>query len=75
MYEDAGRRLVKAHFRQGKIDYTLGITDPAIENMMWAGEDRTVEMHGAVLCLSLGEIFHGHAYKLVAAILNPEMVD
>ena len=71
MYEDANRRLVKAHFRHGGIDYTFRITDPAIENMMWGGEDRTVEMHGSVLCLSLGEVYYGYAYKLVAAVLAP----
>ena len=71
MFAGADRRLVKGHFRYVGIDYTLQVTDPAIEDEMRGGEDRTVDMDGAVLCVSLGEVYYGYAYKLVAAVIMP----
>jgi hypothetical protein len=70
-FENADRRLVKAHFRHAGSHYTLQVTDPVIEQVMREGADRIVGMGGSVLCLSLGEAFHGHFYKLVAAVLPP----
>lgn len=70
MFPGADRRLVKAHFRHARINYTLQVTDPTIEDEMRDGEDRTEDMNGAVLCVSLGEIYLGHAYKLVAAVIE-----
>ena len=58
MYKNAERRLVKAHFQHDEIDYTLQITDPVIEDMMWDGPDRTLGMPGSLLCVS----FQAKAY-------------
>jgi len=69
-YADANKRLVKAHFRYNGVAYTLQVTDPAIEAAMWAGIDRTIEMPNALLCVSLGGAYLGHAYKLVATVIS-----
>ena len=54
----------------GAINYTLSVTDPDIETYFYAGADRTEDMTDSVLCVSLGEIYRGHAYKLVAAVIE-----
>lgn len=70
-YRDADIRLVKAYFSHAGVNYTLAVTDPVIEGRFRAGPDRTEDITGAVVCISLGEIHRGHAYKLVAAIIEP----
>ena len=70
-FDDANKRLVKAYFSHGGINYTLAVTDLDIERRFFAGADRTEDMTNAVLCVSLGEIHRGHAYKLVAAVIEP----
>ena len=54
-----------------KLDNSLMLTDPIIEHRFLAGADRIENLTGAVLCVSLGEIYRGHAYKLVAAVIEP----
>ena len=70
MYKNADDRLVKAYFSHSGTDYTLAVTDPTIKKRFMAVPDHTEEMTGAVLCVSLGEIHRGHAYKLVAAVIE-----
>lgn len=70
-YADANKRLVKARFVHDGIEYTLAVTDPVVTDRFHAGPNRTDDMTGAILCVSLGEIHRGDAYKLVAAVLNP----
>lgn len=69
-YEDADERIVRAYFSHGGVTYTLAVTDPLIENRFLTGSDRSEDMTGAVLCVSLGEIYRGHAYKLAAAVIE-----
>lgn len=73
MFNGADDRLVKAYFSHDGIDYTLAVTDPTIKNRFLAVPDHTEEMTGAVLCVSLGEVYGGNAYKLVAAVITPDM--
>jgi hypothetical protein len=70
-YPDAEKRLVKAHFSYNGLDYTLAVTDPVIDRRFKAGANRMTDMTGAVLCVSLGEVYKGDAYKLVAAVIEP----
>lgn len=71
MFEGANTRLVKAHFTLGSSNYILAVTDPAAEARYKNGPDGTKDITGAVVCVSLGEIFNGHAYKLVASVIEP----
>lgn len=70
-FADAHKRLVKASFSYAGFDYRLAVTDPTIERSLLLGPDRTEDMTGAAICVSLGELHRGHAYKLVAAVIVP----
>jgi hypothetical protein len=70
-FGDPDERRVIATFRHDGVAYTLQVTDPSIERRFLEGRDRIEDMTGAVLCVSLGEVHRGHAYKLVAAVIEP----
>jgi hypothetical protein len=70
---DAGqaRRRVRAHFNFGEHPYCLAVTDPWVEfHFLVKGEGETC-FDEALLCISLGEPYHGHAYKLAATLITP----
>lgn len=71
IYQDANRRLVKARFTHSDVEYVLAVTDPVVKTRFQLGPDRVEEMADAVVCVSLGEVHRGEAYKLVAAVLAP----
>lgn len=66
------RRRVRARFRFGGYAYCLVVTDPPIESECLAKPDGEYPIAQALLCISLGEMFHGHAYKLAAAVITPD---
>jgi hypothetical protein len=71
-YDDADQRRVYAEFTYDGARYVLAVTDPVVEREMLSGEDRTVEFAAdTLLCISLGELHDGFAYKLVAGIVRP----
>lgn len=66
------RRRVRAQFDLAGQQYLLSLTDPIIERQYLAGADGTVTVRDALLCVSLGEVLHGFAYKLAAAVMIPQ---
>ena len=68
------RRRVRATFKLNNQTYKLAVTDPQIEREFLRGENGTYPIESALLCISLGELWEGYAYKLVAAMITPERV-
>lgn len=66
------RRRVRAGFRLGDHEYLLSVTDPPVERRYLAGDDGVFPVAEAVICVSLGEVFHGFAYKLAASVILPD---
>ena len=65
------KRKVRARFSFNRELYQLSVTDPIVERRYLMGQDGEYYIGEAVLCISLGELYEGFAYKLVAAIFLP----
>lgn len=46
------------------------MTDPLVEQAYFQKADGEYPLSNALLCISLGEVFHGFAYKLAAAVIT-----
>lgn len=66
------RRRVRAKFQAAGQSYLLAVTDPLIERDYLAQPNGEFPLDDAVICVSLGEVFHGFAHKLVAAVITPQ---
>lgn len=71
---DNPKRIVRASFTYRGTSYRLDVTDPAIERAYLGRADGEYEVGPAYVCVSLGEVYEGFAYKLVASILTRDMV-
>ena len=70
-YADS-RRAVRGEFIYNSTAYRLDITDPVIERNYLTKADGQYDILHPVLCVSLGDAFQGHFYKLIAAVLYAE---
>jgi hypothetical protein len=66
------KRKVRGLFTCNGEMYHLMITDPLVERRYLGGPDGMHDVGSAILCLSLGDVFAGSAYKLIAAVLFPK---
>jgi hypothetical protein len=66
------RRRTRAAFHLNGLQYKLTVTDPIIRDLYRSSPGRHPLGNDALLCVSLGEVFEGCAYKLVAAVITPD---
>jgi hypothetical protein len=69
-YQD--KMKVRARFSLHGADYTLTVTDPVARKKFQAKGVGETKIAHALLCVSLGELFNGNAYKLVASVITPQ---
>lgn len=65
------RRRLRARFELCGESYKIAVTDPVVERAYLAGKDGESKLDNALLCVSLGETYHGFAFKLAAAVITP----
>lgn len=66
------KRKVRAYFYNNKVHYALSVTDPVAETAFLAKSDDSYEVSNTYLSVSLGEVYEGSCYKLVAAMISKE---
>ena len=65
-----GKKQVRAVFDFKDCEYNLSVTDPKAESYFFKkGNDKLKHVY---LCVSLGELFEGYCYKLVASIIKKQ---
>lgn len=69
---EGNERKIRGSFTLNTIPYKCVVTDPIIEKQYSKQRDGVYPLNNALLCISLGELYFGYAYKLVAAVLTPE---
>ena len=74
VYQGPDIRRVRAEFEYNNISYNFVVTDEPVEKTYFAKDDGTYPAKNVRLCISLAEIKHGNAIKLVAAVITPDRV-
>lgn len=65
------RRTVRAEFQVNRVQFRLGVTDPWIEDKLRNHTEGSYDIGMAIVCVSLGEMLNGYAYRLVATVITP----
>jgi hypothetical protein len=73
-YQAPNVRRVRATFFHNKIHYNFVVTDEPVEALYFGKGDGTYRIEDVRLCVSLAEVLHGNATKLVAAVITPDRV-
>lgn len=61
---------VRAWFKLAGYSYGIVVTDPLIDKQFKSKAAGEYPWEDALLCVSLGEVFNGFAYKLAAGVIN-----
>ena len=64
------RRRVRGAFSFAGHSYRHAITDPVIESEYLVRENGSYDVFPVILCISLGELYEGYAYKLIATVIT-----
>ncbi|MYB76519.1 MAG: hypothetical protein F4X83_05380 [Chloroflexi bacterium] len=64
------KRRIKGRFRYAGEVYRLWVTDPVYEHTYLNRPNDSYQLGECFLTVSLGEPYQGHAYKLIAAIIE-----
>lgn len=64
------RKRVPAVFKLCGPHYCLAVTDPVGERENFRFKDGRFKIEDALLCVSLGELYYGNAYKLATAVIT-----
>ncbi len=67
------RRKVRASFDFNGQSYLFAVTHPAIERRYLSRQDGDFAIDEAILCVSLSKIWNGYGFKLIAAVITPDM--
>ena len=66
------RRRVRGLFKLNGNPYKLSVTDPDIVDRFHQAKSGTYQIEDALLCVSLGEPWDGHAYNLIASVITQD---
>ena len=66
------RKRVRGHFNYHGENYVLSITDPKTENKYLVQDIGYYPIDTVILCISLAEVWHGYAFRLIASVITPE---
>ena len=69
--EFGDKRSLQGRFNYADREYAIRVTDPAYEEMYLRRPDGSYGVGKSLLTVSLGGMFHGFGYKLIAAIIEP----
>lgn len=67
-----GRRRVRGRFSLNNTSYQMSVSDPDIEDLYLSGGDGTHPVGDAVLCVSLVEVYHGFAFRVIASLITQQ---
>lgn len=74
MFQAPDERRLRARFTYNSLRYNFVVTDESVEASYLAKGDGTYRIKDVRLCISLAEVLHGNAIKLVAAVITPDRV-
>lgn len=67
-YPDS-KRSVRGEFVYNGESYRMDVTDPFIEQYYLRQADGRFDIPNPIICVSLGDLYQGYFYKLIAAVL------
>ena len=66
------KRSVQGRFQYNGTDYWLRVTDPRHDREYLRRPNGSYSLGECFLTISLGDLYRGYAYKLIAAVIRPE---
>lgn len=64
------KRGIRGEFIYRGTKYRMDVTDPTIERTYLRQADGMYTIDSPILCISLGDLYQGYFYKLIASVIN-----